>query len=102
MRKEDNHEVKVKIAFTYSKNENYGEAEFWLGQVVHTESTPSEYWLYFFACLAQNQKCDLGLGYLCEFEKQNPNNKRLECLKQFLNSQNYGFTNFGWDKIIIE
>ena len=101
--KEDNHEAKVKIAFAYLKIENYWEAEFWLGQAIYIESTPSEYWLYYAVCLAYNSKCDLGLYALNKYKTKNPNDERIPYVEQVFKSCNIEKpTIFDWNEIMIE
>ena len=98
-----NYDSKINGIHAAIKVEDYIQAEYWLGYVLYAEGTPSEYWLYYAACLVSDSKCDLGLEAFNKYKMKNPNDQRIPYFEEVLKSCNVKTpTVFDWNEIIIE
>lgn len=101
--KKKNHSSKMNGILAAIKVESYREAEHWLGQVLFVEGTPSEYWLYYAACLASDSKCDLAKSAINNYKEKNPNDARITYFEEVFKSCRIKTpVIFDWNKIILE
>jgi tetratricopeptide (TPR) repeat protein len=112
---EDNDEAKIKGAYACLKTKNYKDAEYWFYLTIRIESTPSEYLLYYVACLINNRygysgilicnpdKSYIAKSWLEAYKKISPNDTRIVHLEQILESCHADiFLIVDWNKIILE
>lgn len=101
--KKKNYSSKMNGILAAIKVGSYGEAEYWLGQVLFVEGTPSEYWLYYAACLASQSKCDLAISAINKYKVKSPNDSRLPYFETALKSCTLKTPAvLDWNKIILE
>lgn len=99
-----NNASKINAIHAAINTQNYDDAELWLGQVIHIEGTPTEYELYYAACLILNQKCDLGKWRLMQYQEKAGNDKRTAYLEGFMKNEGCleEDSKFDWSKIMRE
>jgi outer membrane protein OmpA-like peptidoglycan-associated protein len=73
-------EAKIKVAESYRKINNMGEAEFWYGQVVHLPEAKPIYYLYYGKALQSNGKCDLAKPWFEKYSIEEPDDLRGQLL----------------------
>jgi outer membrane protein OmpA-like peptidoglycan-associated protein len=73
-------EAKIKLAESYRKINNMGEAEFWYGQVVHLPEAKPIYYLYYGKALQANGKCDLAKPWFEKYSAEEPDDLRGQLL----------------------
>ncbi len=73
-------EAKIKLAESYRKINNMGEAEFWYGQVVHLPEAKPIYYLYYGKSLQANGKCDLAKPWFEKYSLEEPDDLRGQLL----------------------
>jgi outer membrane protein OmpA-like peptidoglycan-associated protein/tetratricopeptide (TPR) repeat protein len=78
--KADIAEAKIKLAESYRKMNNMGEAEFWYGQVVHLPEAKPIYYLYYGKALQANGKCDLAKPWFEKYSTEEPDDLRGQLL----------------------
>lgn len=78
--KADISEAKIKLAESYRKINNMGEAEFWYGQVVHLPEAKPIYYLYYGKALQSNGKCDLAKPWFEKYSAEEPDDLRGQLL----------------------
>lgn len=75
-------EAKINLAESYRKIENWNEAEYWYGQIVHLPEAKSIYTLYYGKALQANGKCDLAIEWFLKYSRLEPNDWRGQLLAQ--------------------
>lgn len=78
--KADISEAKIKLAESYRKVNNMGEAEFWYGQVVHLPEAKPIYYLYYGKSLQANGKCQLAKPWFEKYSEEEPDDLRGQLL----------------------
>jgi outer membrane protein OmpA-like peptidoglycan-associated protein len=69
LEKNDVSEAKIKLAESFRKIDNMGEAEYWYGQVVHLPDPEPIYVLYYAQALQANGKCDLAKEWFNKYNE---------------------------------
>ncbi len=80
--KVDVSEAKIKLAESYRRMNNWKEAEYWYGQVVHLPDAKPVFSLYYGKALQANGKCDLAKEWFEEYARQEPDDLRGKLLSQ--------------------
>lgn len=75
-------EAKIKLAEAYRRVNNWTEAEFWYGQIVHLPDAKPVYMLYYGKSLQANGKCDLAKQWFEEYHRLEPHDLRGKLLAQ--------------------
>ncbi len=78
--KADIAEAKIKLAESYRKVDNMGEAEYWYGQIVHLPEAKPIYYLYYGKSLQANGKCDLAKEWFEKYSQEEPDDLRGQLL----------------------
>lgn len=78
--KADISEAKIKLAESYRKINNMGEAEFWYGQVVYLPEAKPIYYLYYGKSLQANGKCQLAKKWFEKYSAEEPDDLRGQLL----------------------
>lgn len=76
--KADISEAKIKLAESYRKIDNTGEAEYWYGQIVHLPEAKPIWYLHYAKALYENGKCELAKPWLEKYEATLDENARVE------------------------
>ncbi|NJN78000.1 MAG: hypothetical protein HC803_06415 [Saprospiraceae bacterium] len=87
--KADIAEAKIKLAESYRKVNNMGEAEFWYGQVVHLPEAKPIYYLYYGKALQSNGKCDLAKPWFEKYSAEEPDDLRGQLLAILVTVRNW-------------
>ncbi len=74
--KADVAEAKIKLAESYRRVNNWTEAEYWYGQIVHLPDAKPIYSLYYGKALQANGKCDLAKEWFEEYARLEPDDLR--------------------------
>lgn len=90
----DNKVVQIKLAECYRKTENWTEAEYWYGQIVHFPSPPSLHLLYYGKALLINGKCELAKVWFEEYLKREPDDFRGPLLAKACQEDGISHPNF--------
>jgi outer membrane protein OmpA-like peptidoglycan-associated protein len=69
LEKNDISEAKIKLAESFRKVDNMGEAEYWYGQIVHLPEAESIYLLHYAQALQANGKCDLAKEWFNKYNE---------------------------------
>ena len=75
-------EAKIKLAESYRRVNNWTEAEYWYGQIVHLPDAKPIYSLYYGKSLQANGKCDLAKEWFEEYSRLEPDDLRGQLLSQ--------------------
>lgn len=75
-------EAKVKLAESYRRINNWTEAEYWFGQIVHLPDAKPIYSLYYGKALQANGKCDLAKEWFEEYSRLEPDDLRGQLLSK--------------------
>jgi outer membrane protein OmpA-like peptidoglycan-associated protein/tetratricopeptide (TPR) repeat protein len=75
-------EAKIKLAESYRRMNNWKEAEYWYGQIVHLPDAKPVFSLYYGKALQANGKCDLAKEWFEEYARQEPDDLRGKLLSQ--------------------
>ena len=90
--KKDISQAKINLAESYRKIDNWNEAEYWYGQIVHLPEAKPIYSLYYGMALQANEKCDLAIEYFAEYSRLVPDDWRGQLLTQACKQDIRGFT----------
>ena len=80
--KADVPEAKIKLAESYRRVNNWTEAEYWYGQIVHLPDAKPVYSLYYGKALQANGKCDLAKEWFEEYSRREPDDLRGKLLSK--------------------
>lgn len=69
LEKNDVSEAKIKLAESFRKVDNMGEAEYWYGQIVHLPEAEPIYALHYAQALQANGKCDLAKEWFSKYNE---------------------------------
>lgn len=69
LEKNDISEAKIKLAESFRKVDNMGEAEYWYGQIVHLPEAEAIYSLHYAQALQANGKCDLAKEWFNKYNE---------------------------------
>lgn len=75
-------EAKIRLAESYRRVNNWTEAEYWYGQIVHLPDAKPIYSLYYGKSLQANGKCDLAKEWFEEYSRLEPDDLRGQLLSQ--------------------
>lgn len=80
--KADVPEAKIKLAESYRRVNNWTEAEYWYGQIVHLPDAKPIYSLYYGKALQANGKCDLAKEWFEDYSRREPDDLRGKLLSK--------------------